>query len=55
MDQLIAWLLENVPANDSTTVVHGDFRLVVRDKRLSCFCCFCRLLSFVYLFIAFLV
>ncbi|KAL9981221.1 hypothetical protein ACROYT_G009895 [Oculina patagonica] len=27
MDKLIAWLLENVPANDSTTVVHGDFRL----------------------------
>lgn len=32
MDRLIAWLLENVPANDSTTVVHGDFRLVERYK-----------------------
>lgn len=32
MDKLIAWLLENVPANDSTTVVHGDFRLVERYK-----------------------
>lgn len=27
MDKLISWLLENVPENDTTTVVHGDFRL----------------------------
>ena len=39
MDKLIAWLLENIPANDSTTVVHGDFRLVKRDKNLL-FVCF---------------
>ena len=27
MDQLIAWLLDNIPADDNTTVVHGDYRL----------------------------
>ena len=27
MDNLIKWLNENIPADDSTTVVHGDFRL----------------------------
>ena len=27
MDNLIAWLPENIPADDETTVVHGDFRL----------------------------
>ncbi|HMI94385.1 MAG TPA: phosphotransferase [Polyangiales bacterium] len=27
MDRLIAWLPENVPADDQTTLVHGDFRL----------------------------
>jgi len=27
MDQLIAWLPENIPADESTSVVHGDFRL----------------------------
>jgi aminoglycoside phosphotransferase (APT) family kinase protein len=27
MDRLIAWLPEHVPADDTTTVVHGDFRL----------------------------
>lgn len=44
MDKLIAWLLENVPANDSTTVVHGDFRSLERDKNLSYCCCYCPLL-----------
>ena len=29
MDKLICWLLENVPENDTTTVVHGDFRLAL--------------------------
>jgi aminoglycoside phosphotransferase (APT) family kinase protein len=27
MEQLIAWLPEHIPAEDSTTLVHGDFRL----------------------------
>ncbi len=27
MDRLMAWLSENLPARDETTVVHGDFRL----------------------------
>jgi len=27
MDNLIAWLPKNIPANDETTIVHGDFRL----------------------------
>jgi len=27
MDRLIAWLPANIPANDQTSIVHGDFRL----------------------------
>jgi aminoglycoside phosphotransferase (APT) family kinase protein len=27
MERLMAWLPENIPADDETTVVHGDFRL----------------------------
>jgi aminoglycoside phosphotransferase (APT) family kinase protein len=27
MNRLIEWLPQNVPANDETTIVHGDFRL----------------------------
>ena len=27
MDALIQWLSENIPADDSATIVHGDFRL----------------------------
>jgi len=27
MDQLIAWLPNNIPAGDDTAIVHGDFRL----------------------------
>lgn len=27
MDRLIAWLPENIPASDETTLVHGDYRL----------------------------
>jgi len=27
MDQLIEWLPENIPADDSVSIVHGDFRL----------------------------
>jgi aminoglycoside phosphotransferase (APT) family kinase protein len=27
MDRLIAWLPENVPRSDETTIVHGDYRL----------------------------
>lgn len=27
MDRLIAWLPENIPAGDETTLVHGDYRL----------------------------
>jgi aminoglycoside phosphotransferase (APT) family kinase protein len=27
MDRLIDWLPKNVPANDKTTIVHGDYRL----------------------------
>lgn len=27
MDQLMEWLLGNVPADDETTIIHGDFRL----------------------------
>ncbi len=27
MDQLMNWLPENIPADDSTSIVHGDFRL----------------------------
>ena len=27
MDRLIAWLPENIPAEDPTTIVHGDYRL----------------------------
>jgi aminoglycoside phosphotransferase (APT) family kinase protein len=27
MEQLIKWLPENIPEDDSTTIVHGDFRL----------------------------
>jgi aminoglycoside phosphotransferase (APT) family kinase protein len=27
MDRLIEWLPENIPANDETTIVHGDYRL----------------------------
>ena len=27
MDNLIAWLPENIPAGDETSIVHGDFRL----------------------------
>ncbi|MDA0225080.1 MAG: phosphotransferase family protein [Proteobacteria bacterium] len=27
MDQLMAWLPDNIPAGDETTIVHGDFRL----------------------------
>ena len=26
MDKLILWLTQNIPENDSTSVVHGDFR-----------------------------
>lgn len=48
MDKLIAWLLENIPANDSTTVVHGDFRLVERDKKK-----FRAVISVVCLFVCF--
>ena len=38
MDQLIAWLLDNVPENDTTTVVHGDFRLALKVNCIYCFC-----------------
>ncbi len=27
MDKLIAWLPDNIPAGDETTIVHGDYRL----------------------------
>ncbi|MDB5797137.1 MAG: phosphotransferase family protein [Paucimonas sp.] len=27
MDELIAWLPQNIPAGDDTTIVHGDYRL----------------------------
>jgi aminoglycoside phosphotransferase (APT) family kinase protein len=27
MDRLIEWLPENIPADDETTIVHGDYRL----------------------------
>jgi len=27
MEELIQWLTENIPANDETTIVHGDFRM----------------------------
>jgi aminoglycoside phosphotransferase (APT) family kinase protein len=27
MDQLIAWLPQNIPAGEATSIVHGDFRL----------------------------
>jgi aminoglycoside phosphotransferase (APT) family kinase protein len=27
MERLIAWLPENIPASDETTIVHGDYRL----------------------------
>ncbi len=27
MDRLIAWLPRNIPAEDPTTIVHGDYRL----------------------------
>lgn len=27
MDQLVAWLPENIPAGDKTAIVHGDFRI----------------------------
>ena len=27
MDHLIQWLKDNIPADDNTTIVHGDFRL----------------------------
>ncbi|MCC6533561.1 MAG: phosphotransferase [Burkholderiales bacterium] len=27
MDKLIAWLPDNIPAGDETTIVHGDFRI----------------------------
>ena len=27
MDELIAWLPENIPAGETTTIVHGDYRL----------------------------
>ena len=27
MDRLIQWLNDNIPSDDSTSVVHGDFRL----------------------------
>jgi aminoglycoside phosphotransferase (APT) family kinase protein len=27
MDKLIKWLNDNIPADDSTSIVHGDFRL----------------------------
>jgi len=27
MDQLIAWLPDNIPAGDQTSIVHGDYRL----------------------------
>ena len=27
MDRLIAWLPENIPDDDSTSIVHGDYRL----------------------------
>ncbi|UCE32941.1 MAG: phosphotransferase family protein [Burkholderiales bacterium] len=27
MDRLIAWLPENIPSDDETTIVHGDYRL----------------------------
>lgn len=55
MDKLIAWLLENIPANDSTTVVHGDFRLVERDKKyyravVSVVCLFVFLLSMYFFY-----
>ncbi len=34
MDNLIAWLPENIPANDAVAIVHGDFRFdnVIFDK-----------------------
>ena len=31
MDRLIAWLPQNIPARDETTLVHGDFRLGQHD------------------------
>ena len=31
MDELIAWLRQNVPETDKTTVVHGDFRSVATN------------------------
>jgi aminoglycoside phosphotransferase (APT) family kinase protein len=27
MEQLMAWLPNNIPANDATSIIHGDFRL----------------------------
>jgi aminoglycoside phosphotransferase (APT) family kinase protein len=27
MDRLIAWLPQNIPASDETSIVHGDFRI----------------------------
>ncbi len=35
MDRLIAWLPANIPADDATSIVHGDFRFdnVIFDKR----------------------
>ena len=27
MDRLIAWLPDHIPADDTTTIVHGDYRL----------------------------
>lgn len=34
MDRLIAWLPDNIPADDATSIVHGDFRFdnVIFDK-----------------------
>ncbi|HBS35016.1 MAG TPA: phosphotransferase family protein, partial [Parvularcula sp.] len=26
MEKLIAWLPNNIPADDATSIVHGDFR-----------------------------
>ena len=30
MDQLMQWLPARMPQNEKTTIVHGDFRLVLR-------------------------
>ena len=37
MDKLAQWLPENIPADDPTTIVHGDYRLVRSIFRLRSF------------------